>query len=82
MMREEVKSIVFRYIFGYCNTHRINSFNEDGLPPVAKKQLLNLPIMLPDICFRFWVFYDCTFLENSTQWAQQKQWRWEKLKEQ
>ena len=24
-----------RYIFGYYNTQRLNSFNEGGLPPVA-----------------------------------------------
>ena len=35
MKREEVKTAVFRYIFGYYNTQRINSFNEGGLPPVA-----------------------------------------------
>ena len=35
MKREEVKAIIFRYIFGYYNTQRINSFNEGGLPPVA-----------------------------------------------
>ena len=35
MKREEVKTVIFRYIFGYYNTQRINSFNEGGLPPVA-----------------------------------------------
>lgn len=35
MKREEVKTVIFRYIFGYYNTQRINSFNADGLPPVA-----------------------------------------------
>ena len=35
MKREEVKTIIFRYIFGYYNTQRINSFNVSGLPPVA-----------------------------------------------
>ena len=35
MKRKEVKTIIFRYIFGYYNTQRINSFNEGGLPPVA-----------------------------------------------
>jgi len=35
MKREEVKTIIFRYIFGYYNTQRINNFNEGGLPPVA-----------------------------------------------
>ncbi len=35
MKREEVKKTIFRYIFGYYNTQRINTFNKDGLPPVA-----------------------------------------------
>ena len=35
MKREEVKTVISRYIFGYCNTQRINSFNAGGLPPVA-----------------------------------------------
>ena len=35
MKREEVKTIIFRYIFVYYNTQRINSFIEGGLPPVA-----------------------------------------------
>ena len=35
MKREEVRTVIFRYIFGYYNTQRINSFNEGGLPPVA-----------------------------------------------
>ena len=35
MKREEVKTVIFRYIFGYYNTQRINSFNQGGLPSVA-----------------------------------------------
>ena len=35
MKREEVKTVIFRYIFGYYNTQRINSFNAGGLSPVA-----------------------------------------------
>ncbi len=35
MTRNEVKTIIFRYIFGYYNTQRVNSFNPNGLPPVA-----------------------------------------------
>jgi transposase InsO family protein len=31
MTREEVKTIVFRYIFEYYNTRRITSFNPGGL---------------------------------------------------
>jgi transposase InsO family protein len=38
MTREEVKTIVFRYIFGYYNTLRITSFNPSGLPPVAYRK--------------------------------------------
>ena len=34
MTREQVKSVVFRYIFAYYNTCRITSFNPGGLPPV------------------------------------------------
>jgi transposase InsO family protein len=33
MTREEVKTVIFRYIFGYYNTIRVNSFNPHGLPP-------------------------------------------------
>ncbi len=35
MKREEVKTVIFRYIFGYYNTQRVNSFNDGGLLPVA-----------------------------------------------
>ncbi|MEI3019642.1 IS3 family transposase [Ruminococcus sp.] len=35
MKHEKVKTVIFRYIFGYYNTQRINSFNEGSLPPVA-----------------------------------------------
>jgi transposase InsO family protein len=38
MTRAEVMSVVFRYIFGYYNTQRINSFNPNGLPPVAYRK--------------------------------------------
>lgn len=31
MTIEEVKTVIFRYIFGYCNTQRVNSFDLDGL---------------------------------------------------
>ena len=43
MKREEVKSVIFRYIFGYYNTHRINSFNKGGLQPVALRTAMQLP---------------------------------------
>jgi len=39
MTKKDVKSIIFRYIYGYYNTIRINSFNKKGLPPVAYRQL-------------------------------------------
>lgn len=39
MKREEVKTVIFRYVFGYYNTQRINSFNKGGLPPVALRSL-------------------------------------------
>jgi transposase InsO family protein len=38
MTRAEVMSVVFRYVFGYYNTQRINSFNPNGLPPVAYRK--------------------------------------------
>ena len=38
MTREQVKTIVFRYIFAYYNTIRINSFNPGGLPPVEYRK--------------------------------------------
>lgn len=38
MSRESVISAIYRYIFAYYNTIRINSFNPDGLPPTAMRQ--------------------------------------------
>lgn len=38
MTRTEVRSIVFRYIFGYYNTVRITSANPNGLPPTVYRQ--------------------------------------------
>ena len=32
---EEVKTVILRYIFGYYNTQRVNSFNEGEIPPVT-----------------------------------------------
>ena len=40
MLREEVKSVIFKYIFGYYNTQRINSFNPGGLPPVVYRRMM------------------------------------------
>ena len=38
LTREQVKSIIFRYIFVYYNRIRITSFNPGGLPPVAYRE--------------------------------------------
>ena len=38
MTKAEVKTVIFRYIFGYYNTHRINSFNPVGMPPAAYRE--------------------------------------------
>lgn len=37
MKRDEVKTVIFRYIFGYYNTQRVNSFNPGGIPPVSMR---------------------------------------------
>ena len=39
MNKEEVTSIIYRYVFGYYDTKRINSFNPDGLPPMEYRKL-------------------------------------------
>ena len=38
LMREQVKSIIFRYIFVYYNRIRISSVNPGGLSPVAYRE--------------------------------------------
>ena len=38
LTREQVKSIVFRYVFVYYNRIRITTFNPKGLPPVAYRE--------------------------------------------
>ena len=38
MSKEAVITAIYRYVFAYYNTIRINSFNPDGLPPVAMRQ--------------------------------------------
>jgi len=38
MTREEVKSIIFRYIFVYYNRIRVTTFNPKGLPPVVYRE--------------------------------------------
>ena len=40
MTRNEVKTIVFRYIFVYYNRIRINTANEGGLPPAVQREKL------------------------------------------
>jgi len=42
MPMAEVKSIIFRYIYGYYNTKRINSFNSGGLPPAIYRKQFEL----------------------------------------
>ena len=39
MTRDEVRTIIFRYVFGYYNTIRVTSFNPEGLPPVAYREM-------------------------------------------
>ena len=39
MSKEEVTRAIYRYIFGYYNTKRINSFNPGGLPPMEYRKL-------------------------------------------
>lgn len=39
MTKDEVKSEIFRYVFGYYNTQRVTSFNPGGLPPMVYRQL-------------------------------------------
>ena len=38
MTREEVKTIIFRYIFVYYNRIRVTTFNPKGLPPIAYRE--------------------------------------------
>lgn len=38
LTREQVKTIIFRYIFVYYNRIRINTFNPSGLPPVKYRE--------------------------------------------
>ena len=40
MKRDEVKSIIFRYVFTYYNQTRIYTANPHGLPPVAYRRML------------------------------------------
>lgn len=45
MKREEVKTMIFRYVFIYYNQKRIYTSNPDGLPPVMYKQLLEVQLL-------------------------------------
>ena len=67
MKREEVKAVIFRYVFGYYNTQRINSFNVGGLPSCGIKYFkAALSSRCPISAYHiFGVFSDCTFLDNS-----------------
>ena len=38
MTKEQVKTVVFRYIFAYYNTIRVTSFNPGGLPPAKHRE--------------------------------------------
>lgn len=38
MTKEEVKTIIFRYVFTYYNTVRIHTSNPGGLPPIAYRK--------------------------------------------
>lgn len=40
MKRDEVKAIIFRYVFTYYNQMRIYTANPSGLPPVAYRRLM------------------------------------------
>lgn len=39
MTKEEVKTVIYRYIFGYYNTIRVNSFNPGGWPPSVYRKM-------------------------------------------
>ena len=40
MLKTEVKSLIFRYVFAYYNTKRIHTSNPDGLPPEELRRAL------------------------------------------
>ena len=46
LTREQVKTIIFRYIFVYYNRIRITSFNPGGLPPVAYREWARLNVAI------------------------------------
>ena len=41
---DEVKAIIFRYVFVYYNRIRIYTSNPDSLPPAAYRRLLEQPL--------------------------------------
>lgn len=41
MKMEQVKAIIFRYVFTYYNRVRIYTSNPEGLPPAAYRRLLD-----------------------------------------
>lgn len=45
MKREDVKSIIFRYVFIYYNQMRIYTTNPEGLPPVVYRKLLETKLL-------------------------------------
>lgn len=44
MKMDEVKAIIFRYVFVYYNRIRIYTSNPDGLPPAAYRRFLEQPL--------------------------------------
>ena len=42
MTRNQVKTVIYRYIFGYYNTRRINGFNPGGWPPIVYRNLASM----------------------------------------
>ncbi|MFR7991148.1 MAG: IS3 family transposase [Anaerovoracaceae bacterium] len=44
MKMEEVKAIIFRYVFIYYNRIRIYTANPNGLPPAAYRRRLEQPL--------------------------------------
>ena len=44
MKMDEVKAIIFRYVFVYYNRIRIYTSNPDGLPPAAYRRHLKQPL--------------------------------------
>ena len=44
MKMDEVKAIIFRYVFVYYNRIRISTSNPDGLPPAAYRRHLEQPL--------------------------------------